>query len=135
MDIDTLKALNSPFLRAIMIIAMLSLLGIPLFAGFIGKFLALKSFAVEGLFTVLALIIIGSLIEAVYYFKLAGFMFEKGEKREPLKIALRQKIVFALLAFSLILIGIAPMMISGFLLDAATVMLDGKSYITMLVGG
>ena len=135
MDIDTLKALNSPFLRAIMIIAMLSLLGIPLFAGFIGKFLALKSFAVEGLFTVLALIIIGSLIEAVYYFKLAGFMFEKGEKREPLKIALRQKIVFALLAFSLILIGIAPMMISGFLLDAATVMLDSKSYVTMLVGG
>ena len=135
MHIDTLKALNSPFLRAIMIIAMLSLLGIPLFAGFIGKFLALKSFAVEGLFTVLAVIIIGSLIEAVYYFKLVGFMFAKGEKREPLKIALIQKIVFALLAFSLILIGIAPMMISGFLLDAATVMLDGKSYVTMLVGG
>lgn len=135
MDINTLKSLNSPFLRAVMIIAMLSLLGIPLFAGFIGKFLALKSFAIEGLFTVLVLIIIGSLIEAVYYFKLLGFMFSKGEKREPLKIALRQKIVFALLAFSLILIGIAPMMISGFLLDAATVMLDGKSYVTMLVGG
>ena len=135
MHIDTLKELNSPFLRAIMIIAMLSLLGIPLFAGFIGKFLALKSFAVEGMFTVLAVIIIGSLIEAVYYFKLVGFMFGKGEKREPLKIALIQKIIFALLAFSLILIGIAPMMISGFLLDAATVMLDGKSYVTMLVGG
>ncbi|MEA3340219.1 MAG: proton-conducting transporter membrane subunit, partial [Chloroflexota bacterium] len=135
MHIDTLKALDSPFLRAIMIIAMLSLLGIPLFAGFIGKFLALKSFAVGGMFTVLALIIIGSLIEAVYYFKLTGFMFSKGEKREPLKIALRQKTVFALLAFSLILIGIAPMLISGFLLDAATVMLDSKSYVIMLIRG
>jgi len=133
--IDTLKALNSSFLRAIMLIAMLSLLGIPLFAGFIGKFLALKSFAVEGLFVVLAIIIIGSLIEAVYYFKLAGFMFAKGEKREPLKIALAQKTLFGLLAFSLILIGIAPITISGFLLDASSVMLDGKSYVSMLVGG
>jgi formate hydrogenlyase subunit 3/multisubunit Na+/H+ antiporter MnhD subunit len=133
--IDTLKALNSPFLRAIMLIAMLSLLGIPLFAGFIGKFLALKIFAVEGMFVVLAIIIIGSLIEAVYYFKLAGFMFEKGEKREPLKIDLRQKTVFVILAFSLIFIGISPMTISHFLLDASSVMLDGKSYVTMLVGG
>jgi proton-translocating NADH-quinone oxidoreductase chain N len=135
MHIDTLKSLNSPFLRAIMLIAMLSLLGIPLFAGFIGKFLALKSFAVEGMFIVLVIIIIASLIEAVYYFKLAGFMFEKGEKREPLKIAFGQKTLFGLLALALIIIGIAPMTISNFLLDAGSVMLDSTSYITILVGG
>ncbi len=135
MHIDTLKSLNSPFLKVVMLIAMLSLLGIPLFAGFIGKFLALKSLAVEGMFTVLAIIVIGSLLESVYYFKLVGFMFSKGEKREPLKIALREKTLFALLAFFLILIGIVPMTISGFLLDAGTVMLDTKSYITALVGG
>ena len=134
-DIATLKELNSPFLRAIMLIAMLSLLGIPLFAGFIGKFLVLKSLAVEGMFIVLAILIIGSLIEAVYYFKLAGFMFSKGEKREPLQIGFGQKTLFVLLALALILIGIVPMMISGFLLDAGSVMLDGKSYVTMLVGG
>ncbi len=134
-DITTLKELNSPFLRAIMLIAMLSLLGIPLFAGFIGKFLVLKSLAVEGLFAVLAIIIIGSLIEAVYYFKLAGFMFEKGEKREPLKIGFGQKALFGFLALLLIIIGIAPMTISGFLLDAGSVMLDAGSYITLLVGG
>ena len=135
MHIDTLKELNSPFLRTIMLIAMLSLLGIPLFAGFIGKFLALKSFAVGGMFTVLVIIIIASLIEAVYYFKLAGFMFGKGEKREALKIGLRQKTLFALLAFSLILIGMVPMTISGFLLDAGSVMLDAKNYVALLVGG
>ncbi|MCW8821234.1 MAG: proton-conducting transporter membrane subunit, partial [Sulfurovum sp.] len=135
MHIDTLKALNSSFLRAIMLIAMLSLLGIPLFAGFIGKFLALKSFAVEGMFSVLVIIIIASLIEAVYYFKLAGFMFSKNEKREPLKIGLTDKALFTFLALSLIVIGIAPMMISHFLMEASTVMLDSKSYITMLVGG
>ena len=87
------------------------------------------------MFSVMAIIIIGSLIEAVYYFKLTGFMFEKGEKREPLRISLSQKAVFALLALSLIIIGMAPMTISNFLLDAGAVMLDSKSYITMLVGG
>jgi len=135
MHIEILKELNAPFLRAVMIISMLSLLGIPLFAGFIGKFLVLKSLAIEGMFTVLAIIIIGSLIEAVYYFKLVGFMFAKGEKRELLKIGLGEKTLFALLTFSLILIGIVPMLISGYLLDAASVMLDAKSYITLLVGG
>jgi multicomponent Na+:H+ antiporter subunit D len=135
MHIDTLKELNSPFLRAIMLTAMLSLLGIPLFAGFIGKFLVLKSFALEGMFGVMTIIIIGSLIEAIYYFKLAGYMFENGEKREALKISFGQKSLFGFLAFSLILVGIAPMTISGFLLDAGSVMLDTTNYITLLVGG
>ena len=62
-------------------------------------------------------------------------MFSKDEKREVLKIGFGQKTLFGLLAFSLIFIGIAPMTISGFLLDASTVMLDSKAYVTMLVGG
>jgi len=133
-DIRTLKELNSPFLRAILLIAMLSLLGIPLFAGFVGKFLVLKSLAVSGLFLVLLIIIFASLIESVYYFKLAGFMFSKGTKKEYLRISFTQKVVFILLAFSLILIGIAPFLISGFLNEGATLMLDNFTYIQNLVG-
>jgi len=41
MHIDILKKLNAPFLRVIILTAMLSLLGIPLLARFVGKFLAL----------------------------------------------------------------------------------------------
>jgi len=132
--IETLKELNSPFLRAIMLIAMFSLLGIPLFAGFVGKFLALKSFAVEGMFVILMIIVISSLIESVYYFKLSGYMFSKGKKREVLNIGSTQKIVFVLLAFLLIFIGIAPFMISNFLGDSANILLDAKSYSDMLGG-
>ncbi|WP_415407108.1 complex I subunit 5 family protein [Sulfurovum sp. CS9] len=132
--IETLKELNSPFLRAIMLIAMLSLLGIPLFVGFVGKFLVLKSFAIEGMFMILAIIVIGSLIESVYYFKLAGYMFIKGKKREVLTIGSTQKVVFVLLAFLLISIGIAPFMVSNFLGDSANILLDAKSYSDMLGG-
>jgi len=134
-NIQTLKELNSPFLRAIMLIAMLSLLGIPLFAGFVGKFLVLKSLAVNGLLGVLVIIVFASLLESVYYFKLAGFMFIKNEKKEPLKIEFTQKLVFSLLAFLLVLIGIAPFLISGFLSESATIMLDSVTYISNLVGG
>ena len=134
-DIETLKELNSPFLRAIMLIAMLSLLGIPLFAGFIGKFLLLKSLASSGLIAVLLIIIVASLIESVYYFKLIGFMFSKGKKREPLNISWMQKGIFLFLALLLVVVGIAPMTISAYLLDAGSVMLDAKSYVTLLVGG
>jgi proton-translocating NADH-quinone oxidoreductase chain N len=132
--IETLKELNSPFLRAIMLIAMLSLLGIPLFVGFVGKFLVLKSFAIEGMFMILAIIVIGSLIESVYYFKLAGYMFIKGKKREVLTIGSTQKVVFVLLAFLLISTGIAPFMVSNFLGDSANILLDAKSYSNMLGG-
>ncbi len=121
-DIETLKELNSSFLRAVMLIAMLSLLGIPLFAGFIGKFLVLKSLAVEGMFSVLVIIVIASLLESVYYFKLAGYMFSKVKNKEQLSIGFTQKIVLSLLAFLLVLVGIAPFLISDFLLNSAKIL-------------
>ncbi len=132
--INTLKELNSPFLRAILLIAMLSLLGLPLFAGFIGKFLVLKSLAVSGVLGALVIIVIASLLEAVYYFKLIGFMFSKSEKKEKLSIGISQKIIFSLLAFLLIFVGILPMIISGFLFDGAGVLLDSTTYINSLIG-
>jgi len=131
-DIEILKKLNSPFLRAIMLIAMLSLLGIPLFAGFVGKFLVLKSLAVEGILSVLIIIIIASLLEAVYYFKLVGFMFEKSEKKDILKIGFTQKLVFLLLAVLLLVVGMMPFVVSNFLLDGANVLLDSKEFVDML---
>ena len=133
-DIEILKKLNSPFLRAIMLIAMLSLLGIPLFAGFVGKFLVLKSLAVEGILSVLIIIIIASLLEAVYYFKLVGFMFEKGERKEILRIGLTQKLVFLVLAVLLVVVGMMPFAVSNFLLDGANILLDSKGFVDMLVG-
>ena len=133
--IETLKELNSPFLRFIILIAMLSLLGLPLFAGFIGKFLFLKSLALNSLLGVLFIIILASLIEAVYYFKLIGFMFSKTTKKAPLSIGLNHKILFSFLTFIILFVGIIPISISGFLLDGAYSMLDSVTYIQNLIKG
>ena len=134
-DINTLKQLNAPFLRTVMIIAMLSLLGIPLFAGFIGKFLVLKSLALDGLLGVLFIIILASLIESVYYFKLIGYMFAKGEKSKALKISWSEKTVFIVLSLFLIVMGTFPFVFSSFFAQSAFVMMDAQMYIINLLGG
>jgi proton-translocating NADH-quinone oxidoreductase chain N len=134
-DIEIIKELQSPFLRAVMLIAMLSLLGIPLLAGFIGKFLVLKSLVSDGFLSVLVIIIIASLLESIYYFKLIGYMFSKEKARKPLDIDDTKKLIFTLLAYLLLLIGIAPFVISNFLHQSATILLDSKSYVDMLIGG
>jgi len=132
-DIEVLKKLNSNFLKVVMLIAMLSLLGIPLFAGFVGKFLTLKTLAVNGTFLAMGIILLASLLEAVYYFKLVGFMFVKNEVKEVLEINKTQKVIFASLAIILIIVGTFPFVVSNFLLDSANVLLDNHSFITMLM--
>ncbi len=127
--IDTLKKFHSPFLKVIIVIAMLSLLGIPLFMGFVGKFLILKSLALHSLVGVLSIIILASLIEAVYYFKLIGFLFSKEHKRETVTISFTQKIVFIVLAFLILFIGLLPFSISNFLSQSASIMLNSTQYI------
>ena len=72
--------------------------------------------------------------EAIYYFKLVGYLFFEDKKTKLLKIDFIQKIVFGVLVFFLIFIGIAPFVISNFLLNSATIMLDISSYIKLLVG-
>ncbi len=133
-DISLFKEMNSPFLRNIIIISMLSLLGIPLLAGFVGKFLLLKSIAFSGLFVLLGLLVLASLIESVYYFKIIGFMFSKEERGEKFSLSTLQRAVLLTLTLGIILIGIAPFLISDFIATASSVMIDVRSYQNLLLG-
>ena len=132
-EIATLKELNSPFLTLMLLLSMLSLLGIPLLAGFIGKFLALKDFAVTGEFVILAVIVIASLIESIYYFKITGNLFSKEPKREKVLLTLSQKAVFVTLAVMLVVVGTLPWLFSGFINDAAHIMMDNAAYTQALM--
>ena len=127
MESETLKSLNSPFLRVILLISMLSLLGIPLFAGFVGKLLVLKSLALEGMLPIIMMIILASLIEAVYYFKLAGYMFTSDKRRDVLKVTWAHKTILAFLSLLLLIIGMAPFLLSEYLFEASKLMLGGVS--------
>jgi proton-translocating NADH-quinone oxidoreductase chain N len=133
-DIGVLSKVNSPFIKWTLVISMLSLLGIPLFAGFIGKFWLLKSLSLEAAYFIIGAILVASLIEAIYYFKLIGLLFEKRDNRDTLYISALQKIVLSILTILIILVGVAPYLISDWINLASSVMLNSHEYQNIILG-
>ncbi len=133
-DISTLRHIKSPFVVTIFIVAMVSLLGLPPLLGFTGKFLSLKSFAVSAEFLPLTIIIIASVIESVYYFKLVGLLLDRESERKPLPTSLIQKSILSLLILILVVVGVAPWIISPYIDQASHMMLDNSLYISTLLG-
>lgn len=129
--VEDLPKLHSPFLKTIMLISLLSLLGIPLFAGFIGKFLVLKSFAVTGMIDVIIIFILASFIEAIYYFKIIGLLMKKSLSYEVLFLSPLKKSLLVFLTLLIITIGIFPISISAFIHESATSFLDIATYIKL----
>ena len=71
---------HNPFAAIVMTVAMLSLAGIPLTVGFIGKFYILSA-GIEANFWFLALVLVlSSVIGLFYYLRIITTMFSKGEK-------------------------------------------------------
>lgn len=68
-------AKTNPFMAAVMSIALLSLTGMPLTAGFIGKFYIFKSAADSGLWTLVIIAVVNSGISAFYYIRLLINMY------------------------------------------------------------
>ncbi|MDI1301577.1 MAG: NADH-quinone oxidoreductase subunit NuoN [bacterium] len=64
-----------PYLTAVMTVMMLSLAGIPVTAGFIGKFYVVIAAVNAGLWWLLALVVIGSAIGLYYYLRVMVTMF------------------------------------------------------------
>ena len=100
-----------PLLACLMIVALLSLAGIPLTAGFIGKFYILTA-AVSGYHWVLvASLILGSAIGIYYYLRIVFEMTKKPEEYHYLVSAPRSWMIRAIsgsLILSILLLGMAP---------------------------
>lgn len=105
---------RNPWLSTVMIIALFSMAGIPLTAGFIAKFYLINT-GVEGqLWGLLTALIIGSSIGLYYYLRLIYTMLQqpaKKLKRDPLSAPLPFSInaVMVSLALAIIYLGIYPM--------------------------
>lgn len=81
-DIETYKALfwRKPVLACIFSAALLSLAGIPLTVGFIGKFYILSAGLKTSLLIPVFALIIGSVIGLYYYLRIIATMFSEGDK-------------------------------------------------------
>mgnify|MGYP001123436792 CR=1 FL=1 len=96
-------AWRRPGLAAVMCAMMFSLAGIPLTAGFIGKFYVVAAGAQSALWAVLIVLAISSTIGVFYYLRIVLAMFSADEKRMELR-SISMGAVLALLAVAALVI-------------------------------
>lgn len=104
---------KNPFLAFVLTIAMLSLAGIPLTAGFIGKFFMFNGAIKQYQVLLVIIAVINAIISIFYYFRVIIAMYFHDADRSELIVPLFYKIVLGLSALVTILIGIYPALIAS----------------------
>ena len=109
---------SSPLLAALMLVALLSLAGIPLTAGFVGKFYIINA-AIRGHnWILLAVLVIGSAIGIYYYLRVIYHMSRRPEEHHTgpgSAGGLVTGIVSSALIAGILLLGITPQPLMAFL--------------------
>lgn len=99
---------KNPFLAVVLAISMLSLAGIPLTAGFWGKFYVFADAASRGHIWVLVLAIMMSAVGIYYYFKPIIAAYMKEGEGENIQLSSFYKIILGFTTLGSILLGLFP---------------------------
>jgi NADH-quinone oxidoreductase subunit N len=105
-------AKKNPFLALVLTISMLSLAGIPLTAGFIGKFFMFSSALSQYQVWLVVLAVINAIISIFYYFRVIIAMYFNSAEAGEVQIPAYYNFVLGLSAVITILIGVYPTFIS-----------------------
>jgi NADH-quinone oxidoreductase subunit N len=124
-NIDDLRGLGarSPLLAFAMLVGVASLAGITLTVGFFGKFLlfniAIQYAVFSGSWYIVTFAVLGASAGFYYYFKIIRAMYwggsEQGRDQVVLTVSTLSRVVIIALLAGVILCGIFPKMILGFL--------------------
>ena len=121
-NIEHLRGLfwRQPMLALMLTIAMLSLAGIPLTAGFIGKFYLFTAGIQGALWLLIAALVIGSGIGIYYYLRVVFAMSAKIEHQNPrlelsMPLSVPVKLVVCVLIFTILYLGIFPQTLMDYL--------------------
>ena len=115
-DISAFNGLvkRNPVLAGTMIIALLSMAGIPPLAGFFAKYFILLNVIEKGYILIAVIAILASLIGVYYYFKLIIAMFSgTAEESAAIEVPQFTKLVLILISVILIVVGVLPDFILG----------------------
>lgn len=131
-NLDDLNGLGKkrPWSAFIFSIGALAIIGLPPFSGFWGKFYILTALANKGQMLLVFLVLVGGVIEAVYYLRVIGRLYlQPAADIETQKTPVGGMLAMALLAIVVIAIGIYPDLLEGFLKPAAQELMDKAVYI------
>jgi NADH-quinone oxidoreductase subunit N len=114
-DISNFNGLgkNNPVMAAVLTASLLSMAGIPIFAGFFAKMVLFNQTIQAGYLVVVIVAVINSIISVGYYFKLILAMYSK----EPNEEATKTPFVFYAVAVVAILLNIVLGLFPSALLD------------------
>lgn len=104
---------NNPLMAAVLTASLLSMAGIPIFAGFFAKLVLFNQTIEAGYLVVVIAAVINSIISVGYYFKLILAMYGK----EPNEAAAKTPFVFSAVAFVAILLNIVLGLFPSVVLD------------------
>ena len=112
-DLDSLDAYEGlfwrrPLLAAFMSIMLLSLAGIPLTAGFVGKFYILASGVESQLWPLLVIVVIGSGIGLFYYLRVIYAMTKKAAENTDITVSAAAGWTMAVVTLVLLVLGVYP---------------------------
>lgn len=97
-----------PVIATILTISMLSLAGIPLTSGFMGKFYLVYAGVNSGLWILMISLILNSIIGLYYYLRVVTTMFTASDGTRLPAISLTGTIVLSLIAIGIIWLGLFP---------------------------
>lgn len=105
---------RNPVLALCMTVAMLSLAGIPVTAGFFAKYFVFTTLIGTGYKWLLILAVLTSAVGAYYYLKvIIAMYFGKAENEKPVEIERSNSLVIVLATIATIAIGVAPGFVAG----------------------
>jgi NADH-quinone oxidoreductase subunit N len=104
---------RQPVVAAVLSLFLLSLLGLPVTAGFLGKFYILKAAVDSNLIWLAVVMAINSIIGAYYYIRLIVVMYMREPSAEvaasaPMRFPLSVNVVLVIAAFGTIFLGLLP---------------------------
>ncbi|MPR33511.1 NADH-quinone oxidoreductase subunit N [Salmonirosea aquatica] len=106
-------ARNNPLLAFVLTVSMLSLAGIPLTAGFWGKFFVFGSAAQRGIIWLLVVAVLMSAVGIYYYFRVVMAAYMKEGDTAKIRVAPFYQIVLITATVLTILFGVAPGLFSA----------------------
>jgi NADH-quinone oxidoreductase subunit N len=106
-------AQKNPLLAFVMTVAMLSLAGIPLTAGFWGKFFVFSSAAERGIIWVPAIAVLMSVVGIYYYFRVIIASYLKEGDLVEIRVAPFYKVILIVATVLTIIFGLAPGLLEG----------------------
>ncbi len=125
-----------PYVSALFSLAAFAIVGFPPFSGFWSKFYILMAASDQKMIYLIIGILLITIIELVYYLRAVGRIYFSKEEEQSLahKPSLNALVAMSLLAIFILLIGIYPDLITGYISNAANALLDKADYIQQILG-